>query len=56
MPGASGMEVVSEATIAPVSSKLHSFRVIAARITASCQSNGIDSARTHSRQWSPVFS
>ena len=50
MSGASGIEVVSAATMAPVSSKLQSLSVMAARITASCQSNGIDSARTQSRQ------
>ncbi|MCY1375648.1 hypothetical protein D9M69_630780 [compost metagenome] len=49
-PGASGIELVTAAMIAPVSSKLHSLRVIAARITTSCHSKGIASARTHSCQ------
>ena len=40
--GASGIEVVIAATIAPVSSYWHSFSVIALRITASCHSSGID--------------
>ena len=56
LPGDSGIEVVSAATIAPVSSNEHSFSAIAARITASCHSNGIESERTHSTQWSCVRS
>jgi hypothetical protein len=36
------MEVVIAAMIAPLSSYWHSLRVIALRITASCQSSGID--------------
>jgi hypothetical protein len=42
LPGASGMEVVIAAMIAPLSSYWHSFRVIALRITASCHSSGMD--------------
>jgi hypothetical protein len=42
VPGASGIEVVSAATMAPVSSKAQSFKVMAARITASCHSNGTE--------------
>jgi hypothetical protein len=37
-PGASGIEVVCAAMIAPVSSNAESLSVIAARITASCHS------------------
>ena len=40
--GASGMEVVIAAMIAPLSSYWHSFSVIALRITASCHSRGMD--------------
>ncbi|MOA02163.1 hypothetical protein D3C78_1216020 [compost metagenome] len=50
VPGASGIEVVTAAMIAPVSSKLHSLRVMAARITTSCHSKGMARARTHSLQ------
>jgi len=42
LPGASGMEVVIAAMIAPLSSYWHSLSVIALRITASCHSSGID--------------
>ena len=38
MPGASGIEVVCAAMMPPVSSKLQSLSVIAARMMASCQS------------------
>ncbi|MNC40750.1 hypothetical protein D3C75_894810 [compost metagenome] len=48
--GASGIEVVTAAMTAPVSSKLQSLRVMAARITTSCHSKGIARARTHSYQ------
>ena len=44
------------ATIAPVSSKLHSFSVIAARTTADCHSNGTARWRTKLSQWSRVRS
>ena len=44
------------ATIAPVSSKLHSLSVIAARMTSDCQSSGMPSPRTHSVQKSRVRS
>jgi hypothetical protein len=40
--GASGIDVVIAAMIAPVSSYWHSFSVIALRITASCHSSGIE--------------
>jgi hypothetical protein len=50
------MEVVTAATMAPVSSNTLSWSVIAARITASCHSNGIASIRTHSRQCDAVSS
>jgi hypothetical protein len=56
VPGASGIEEVSAATIAPVSSNEHNFSAMAARITASCHSNGIESDRTQSTQWSCVRS
>ena len=39
---ASGIEVVVAATIAPVSWKAQSLSVIAARMTASCHSNGTE--------------
>ena len=42
---ASGTDVVSAATTAPVSSNTHSLSVIAALITASCHSKGIDRPR-----------
>jgi len=48
--GASETEVVCAATIAPVSSKEHSFSVMAARIVSLCHSYGIASARTQSVQ------
>jgi hypothetical protein len=48
VPGASGMLVVMAATIAPVSSYWQSFKVIAARITASCHSSGTARRRVHS--------
>ena len=44
------MEVVIAAMIAPVSSKLHSFSVMAARMTSACHSKGSDRYRVHSRQ------
>jgi hypothetical protein len=50
LPACSGIEVVTAATIAPVPSYWQSLSVIAARITASCQSTGMDRKRTHSRQ------
>jgi hypothetical protein len=53
--GASGTDVVSAATIAPVSSCWHSFRVIAARITTFCHSSGTASPRTQSRHSSDVW-
>src|SRR6266576_3506943 len=40
--------------MAPVSTNTLSLSVIAARITASCHSNGIASERTHSRQYAVV--
>jgi hypothetical protein len=49
-PGASGIEVVCAAMTAPVSSKLLSLSVMAARMIASCQSTEIDRRRTHSTQ------
>ena len=53
MSGASGIQLVSAATIAPVSSKWQSLRAIAARITASCHSKGIESVRDHARGLDP---
>jgi hypothetical protein len=50
------MLVVMAAMMAPVSSNSQSLKVMAARITASCHSNGSASARTHRRQWSVVRS
>ena len=44
------------AMIAPVSSKVQSFSVIAARMTASCHSGGMASRRVHCRQWLSVSS
>ena len=46
----SGMEVVSAATTAPVSSKAASLSVIAARMISSCHSKGMDRSRTQSCQ------
>ena len=48
--------MVIAATIAPVPSYWHSFSVIAARITASCHSKGIDRERDHAVQKSIVRS
>ena len=50
------MLVVIAATIAPVSSNVQSFSVMAARSTASCHSGGIASRRVHWRQCASVFS
>jgi hypothetical protein len=49
-PSISGIEVVIAATIAPVSSKLQSLSVMAARITGSCHSNGTDRRIVRARQ------
>ena len=46
--------MVSAANTAPVSSKLQSFSVMAARITAACQSNGMLRSRTHVCQYDVV--
>jgi hypothetical protein len=43
------MDVVSAATMAPVSSYCQSFSVMAARITTSCHSSGTERVRTHPR-------
>jgi hypothetical protein len=51
-----GIEVVGAATMAPVSSKLHSLRVMADRITASCHSKGKWSRPTRCLQYSVVSS
>ena len=50
MPGASGMEVVCAAMMPPVSSKLLSFSVIAARMISSCQSYEMERPRDQSIQ------
>ena len=46
--GASGIDVVCAATMRPVSSKLQSFSVIAARTTAACHS------KRHSEMAHPI--
>jgi hypothetical protein len=50
VPGASGIELVIAAMMAPVSSYEHSLSVMAARITASCHSKGTARPRTQSCQ------
>src|SRR3546814_3144054 len=50
------MDVVSAATMAPVSSCWQSLRVIAARITASCHSSGVARPRVQARHSSVVRS
>ncbi len=50
------MLVVIAAMIAPVSSYMQSFSVIAARMTASCHSSGTASARDQCCQYSAVRS
>ena len=56
MPGASGIEVVWAAMMAPVSSKLQSFRVMAARMMSAWYSSGTASERTQSSQYCRVRS
>jgi len=50
------MLVVMAATIAPVSSYRHSFKVMAARMTACCHASGTARRRVQWRQYSSVFS
>ena len=51
-----GIDVVSAATIAPVSSYVQSFNVIAARIISSCHSKGRARLRLYRRQYWVVSS